>query len=109
MKDFDSLKSELEKETGAKIELTPIQCEQNTAPTTIDSEVANRIRTALKKLRSLDARPVGIGGERLDFTSDEKALTQPFGLQWTTWRTNPTNTARSTISSTTPKSSYTLL
>ena len=62
MKDFDSLKSELEKETGAKIELTPIQCEQNTAPTTIDSEVANRIRTALKKLRSLDARPVGIGG-----------------------------------------------
>ncbi len=62
MKDFESVKSELEKETGAKIELTPIQFEQNTAPTATDSEVVYRVKTALKKLRGLDARPVGIGG-----------------------------------------------
>jgi succinyl-diaminopimelate desuccinylase len=62
MKDFENVKSELEKETGAKIELAPIQCEQNTAPTAIDSEVVYRVKTALKTLRGLDARPVGIGG-----------------------------------------------
>ena len=62
MKDFESVKLELEKETGARIELTPIQCEQNTAPTAVDSEVVYRVKTALKKLRGLDARPIGIGG-----------------------------------------------
>jgi succinyl-diaminopimelate desuccinylase len=62
MADFESVKSKLEKETGAKIELTPIQQEQNTASTPIDSEVVYRVKTALKRLRGLDARPVGIGG-----------------------------------------------
>jgi len=62
VKDFDSVKVKLEKETGAKIELAALQCEQNTVPSSIDSEVPNRVRTALKKLRGLDARAVGIGG-----------------------------------------------
>ena len=62
MKDFENVKLDLEKETGARIELTPIQSEQNTAPTAIDSEVVSQVKTALKKLRGLDARPIGIGG-----------------------------------------------
>lgn len=62
MKDIEVVKSKLEKETGAGIELTPVQFEQNTAPTPTDSEIVQRVKTALKKLRGLDARPVGIGG-----------------------------------------------
>ena len=62
MKDIEDLKSRLEVETGAKIELTPVQFEQNTAATAPDSEIVQRLRAALKKLRGLDAKPVGIGG-----------------------------------------------
>lgn len=62
MKDIESAKSKLEKETGAGIEATPVQFEQNTAPTPTDSEVVQKLRTALKKVRSIDAKAVGIGG-----------------------------------------------
>jgi succinyl-diaminopimelate desuccinylase len=62
MKDIEATKSRLEKETGAKIELTPVQFEENTAPTPMESEIVQRLKTALKQLRGLDARPVGIGG-----------------------------------------------
>jgi succinyl-diaminopimelate desuccinylase len=62
MEDIEMTKSRLEKETGAKIELTPVQFEENTAPTPMESEIVQRLKTALKQLRGLDARPVGIGG-----------------------------------------------
>jgi succinyl-diaminopimelate desuccinylase len=62
MKDVEKVKSRVEEETGAKIELAPIQFEQNTAPTATDSEIVRRVKAALKELRALDARPVGIGG-----------------------------------------------
>ena len=62
MKDFETVKSKIEKETGAKIELTPVQSEENTTPTPTESEVVQRLKAALKKLRGFDARPVGIGG-----------------------------------------------
>ena len=62
MEDIEMAKSRLEKETGAKIELTPVQFEENTAPTPMESEIVQRLKTALKQLRGLDARPVGIGG-----------------------------------------------
>ena len=60
--DFEAVKSRLEKETGAKIELTPVQSEENTAPTPAESEIVQRLKTALKKLQGFDARLVGIGG-----------------------------------------------
>jgi len=60
--DFEAVKSKLEKETGAKIELTPVQSEENTTPTPTESEIVQRLKTALKKLRGFDARLVGIGG-----------------------------------------------
>jgi len=62
MEDIEMAKSRLEKETGAKIELTPVQFEENTAPTPMESEIVQRLKAALKQLRGLDARPVGIGG-----------------------------------------------
>lgn len=62
MKEIESLKTKIEKETGAKIELTPVQFEQNTAPTPMDSEVVVNLKTALKSLRKIDAKAIGIGG-----------------------------------------------
>jgi succinyl-diaminopimelate desuccinylase len=62
MKDFEAVKSRMEEETRAKIELTPVQFEENTAPTSTESEIVQRVKTALKKLRGFDARLVGIGG-----------------------------------------------
>jgi len=60
--DIESLKSKMEKETGATIEIKPIQNEQNTNPTPVDSEVVKKLQTALKKLRGLTTHAVGIGG-----------------------------------------------
>jgi succinyl-diaminopimelate desuccinylase len=62
MKDAELIKSKLEKETGAQIEINPIHHEQNTAPTPADSEIVQKVKTALKKLRSVDGKPLGIGG-----------------------------------------------
>jgi succinyl-diaminopimelate desuccinylase len=62
MEDFESIKSRMEKETGAHIELTPIQMEENVAPTPTDSEVVKKLGKAVKELRGIETRPVGIGG-----------------------------------------------
>jgi succinyl-diaminopimelate desuccinylase len=62
MKDIESAKSRLEEETGARIEATPVLFEQNTAPTPTDSEVVRKLRTALKEVRGIDPKAVGIGG-----------------------------------------------
>jgi succinyl-diaminopimelate desuccinylase len=62
MKDFEAVRSKMEKETGAKFELTPVQLEENTAPTPPESEIVQRLKIALKNLRGFDARLVGIGG-----------------------------------------------
>jgi len=62
MKDIESLKSKLEKETGATIEIKPVQYEQNTNPTPTDSEVVQKLKAALKKLRGIDGKAIGIGG-----------------------------------------------
>jgi len=62
MRDIESVKLKVEKETGAKIELTPVQYEENVAPTPIDSEVVQKLTDALIKLRGIKAKPVGIGG-----------------------------------------------
>ena len=57
-----ALKAKVEKETGAKIELTQVQCEENTSPTPTDSEIVVKLKAALKNLRGLDAKTIGIGG-----------------------------------------------
>lgn len=62
MKDVESVKSKLEKETGATIEIKPVQYEQNTNPTPTDSQVVQKLKTALKQLRGIDAKAIGIGG-----------------------------------------------
>jgi succinyl-diaminopimelate desuccinylase len=61
MKDVESVKLRVEMETGAKIEINPIQEEQNIAPTP-DNEVVRGLKVALEKLRGLDGKPIGIGG-----------------------------------------------
>jgi succinyl-diaminopimelate desuccinylase len=62
MKEIESLKSKVERETGGTIELTPVQYEENTAPTPTDSQVVLKLKTALKELRNIDGRAIGIGG-----------------------------------------------
>ena len=62
LKDVENIKSKLEKETGAQIEIIPIQKEQNINPTPVDSEVVQKLKSALKELRGIEAKPLGIGG-----------------------------------------------
>jgi succinyl-diaminopimelate desuccinylase len=62
MADLESAKTKLESETGARIELDPVQYEENVAPMPITSEVVQRLKTALKKTRGIDAKMIGIGG-----------------------------------------------
>jgi succinyl-diaminopimelate desuccinylase len=62
MREIESVKLKVEQETGAKIELTPIQYEENVPPTPIDSEVVQKLTNALLKLRGIKGKPVGIGG-----------------------------------------------
>ncbi len=62
LKDMDAVRLGVEKETGASIEIKPAQSEQNTNPTPTDSEVVQKLKTALKELRGIDAKAIGIGG-----------------------------------------------
>jgi succinyl-diaminopimelate desuccinylase len=62
MKDFESVKGAVEKETGARIELTLVQMEENVPPTPANSEVVMKLSNALKRLRGIESRPIGIGG-----------------------------------------------
>ena len=62
LKETESVRVMLEKETGASIEIKPIQQEQNMNPTPMDSPIVVRFKAALKQLRGLDAKAIGIGG-----------------------------------------------
>jgi succinyl-diaminopimelate desuccinylase len=81
MKDIESVKRKLEKETGATIELTPIQYEENTKPTPTDSVVVQKLKVALKTLRGIDAKPIGIGGGTVGLYFRRK------GIQTAVWST----------------------
>jgi len=62
MRDIEAMKSNVEKDTGAQIELIPVQIEENVEPTPVDSEVVQKLVRALKDLRSTEGKPIGIGG-----------------------------------------------
>ena len=62
MRDIEAMKSKVEKDTGAQIELIPVQIEENVEPTPVDSEVVQKLVRALKDLRSTEGKPIGIGG-----------------------------------------------
>jgi succinyl-diaminopimelate desuccinylase len=62
MREIESVKLGVEKETGAAIEIQTIQREENTNPTPMDSPVVEKLKAALKELRGLEAKPIGIGG-----------------------------------------------
>jgi succinyl-diaminopimelate desuccinylase len=62
MREIESVRLRLEKETAATIQIHPIQREENTKPTPIESPIVQKLKTALKQLRGLDAKPIGIGG-----------------------------------------------
>jgi succinyl-diaminopimelate desuccinylase len=81
IKEIESVKSRLEKETGATIELKPIQCEQNVNSTPIDSPVVTKLKTALKDLRGIDAKAIGIGGGTVGLYFRRK------GIQTAVWQT----------------------
>jgi succinyl-diaminopimelate desuccinylase len=81
MRDVEEIKRKLETETGAKIDLTSVQSEQNVAPTPIESDIVQRVKTALKELRGVDARPIGIGGGTVGLYFRRK------GIQTAVWST----------------------
>jgi succinyl-diaminopimelate desuccinylase len=62
MKQIDSVRASVEKETGATIQIDALQREENTNPTPMQSPIVQKLQTALKQLRRLDAKPIGIGG-----------------------------------------------
>jgi succinyl-diaminopimelate desuccinylase len=62
MDDIESVKVTMEKDTGARIDLTPIQFEDNVDPTPVNCEVVQKLRKALKELRGIEGKPIGIGG-----------------------------------------------
>jgi len=62
IKQIESVRVDLEKKTGATIQIDPIQTEENTNPTPMESPIVHKLKTSLKQLRGLDAKPIGIGG-----------------------------------------------
>ena len=62
LKEIESVRVRLENETGGRIEIKPIQQEENTITTPMDSPIVVRLKAALKQLRGLDAKAIGIGG-----------------------------------------------
>jgi succinyl-diaminopimelate desuccinylase len=81
MEQIDSIRLRLEKESGAKIEVEPLQREQNANPTPVESPIVQKLRTALKELRGLDAKPIGIGGGTVG------AFFRRKGMQTAVWST----------------------
>ena len=54
MNDIETIKTKLEKESNARIEVKPVQYEESTPPTPTDSEVVVKLKSALKKLRNIE-------------------------------------------------------
>jgi succinyl-diaminopimelate desuccinylase len=81
MKEIEPVRVRLEKETGASIEVKSIQQEQNTNPTPMDSPIVVRLKTALKQLRGVDAKAIGIGGGTVGAYFRRK------GIQTAVWST----------------------
>jgi succinyl-diaminopimelate desuccinylase len=81
LKEIEATKSKVEKETGATIQVKPVQAEQNTNPTPMDSPVVQKLRAAIKELRGIDAKPIGIGGGTVGLYFRRK------GIQTAVWQT----------------------
>jgi len=62
MKQIDAVRKAVEKETGATIEVVPLQREENTNPTSMQSPIVQKLTNALRALRGVEAKPIGIGG-----------------------------------------------
>lgn len=62
IEDIEGIKLKFEKETEAQIEIVPVEFEENSAQTPLDSEVFRKLKAALKYLRNIDASPFGMGG-----------------------------------------------
>jgi succinyl-diaminopimelate desuccinylase len=64
MNDIQLLKEKVQSETGAQIKLDPpsIPNEEPIPLTPVESEVVQRLQNALKNLRGIEGKPIGIGG-----------------------------------------------
>jgi len=62
LEDVDLIKHRIEKEHGVDITIKAVQQEENTLPTSPNSEVVEKLKISLKKLRRLNPKPIGIGG-----------------------------------------------
>jgi len=62
VKEIEAVRLKLQKETGAEIQIEPVQREQNANPTPMDSPIVQRLVRALKELRGVNAKPFGVGG-----------------------------------------------
>ena len=78
---IQSVSSKVEKETGATIAIEQVQREENTSPTPMDSLIVRRLRNAMKELRGLDVKPIGIGGGTVGAYFRRK------GIQTAVWST----------------------
>jgi succinyl-diaminopimelate desuccinylase len=80
-KEIESLRVKVEKETGAKIQVEPVQREQNANPTPIDSPIVQKLMAALRELRGIKPNIVGIGGGTVG------AFFRRKGIQTVVWST----------------------
>jgi succinyl-diaminopimelate desuccinylase len=78
---IQSVRLKFEKETGATITIEQVQREENTSPTSMDSLIVRRLKNAMKELRGLDAKPIGIGGGTVGAYFRRK------GIQTAVWST----------------------
>ena len=81
MKEIEAVRTRVEKETSATIKIELVQSEQNTNPTPVNSPVVLKLKTALKELRGIEARAIGIGGGTVGLYFRRK------GIQTVVWQT----------------------
>ena len=82
MKVIKNIVKEVEKETGANISLEDIRLGQAPKATPTDSPIVKNLQKALKDIRGLNAKPIGIGGGTC------AAIFRENGLPAAVWETN---------------------
>ncbi|MFO7619484.1 MAG: M20 family metallo-hydrolase, partial [Thermoplasmata archaeon] len=82
MKVIKKIAGEVEKETGAKISLEDVRMGQAPPATPVDSPIVKNLQRAIKEMRGITAKPMGIGGGTC------AAIFREQGLHAAVWETN---------------------
>lgn len=81
MQDVKSIISEIQQETHTRIEVSTLLWEANTSTTSPDGELVLKLKTALRELRNIDAKTVGVGGGTIG------SYFRQYGIETVVWST----------------------